>query len=182
MSTSRGEASEKDSFVQFGKGELASNAREYLDRVQQLWPPGIESVSPELLHFVESAVAEFPQSSSIWCQLGDLLKLGAKSTVGVGTALECYKKALKLDPLCGEAYEEIGFLYDVMDEPDCEIAFELALRCDGGLESYLALARKRAERGDLGGANELLVEAAEWFKVAGERIAELQTEIGEGVG
>ncbi len=167
-------------FLRFGNGALAPNVAAFLDRIRQLWPsPATEPVSPELLELVERAITEFPQSARLWCRLGDILQLGADSALGVDSAFDCYKKAIEIDPLCGEAYEELGFLCDLNDDPTCLVAFEMAIRCDGCLESYLALARKYAEQGNVNRANACLSEASQWFTAASRRIDELKAEFSE---
>lgn len=177
MSTPPDESDRAYPFLPRCKDGRTWNPDDFWDRYHQLLPsPITEPASPELVSLIEDALAKFPHSARLWCRLG-LFLLGAESTIVIKSALECYQRALQADPFCGDAYEEIGFLYDLDDDPLCEAAFKLAVSCDGCLPSCLALAGKSAERGDLSAASQWLDGAAEWRASDIQEIADFRSKI-----
>ena len=152
----------------------AFTAEQFCDFVGAHYPSGrLDVASAQLIAAVESALDQYPNSARLWCRLGDLLQTGATTRLGVTNELECYLKAASLDPFCGEAYQEIAFLLDIECEGIHEAitCFQQAIRCDGCVDSYLALARILSEAGTRVVANELLSVARGVF----ERILEQVT-------
>jgi lipoprotein NlpI len=60
-----------------------------------------------------------------------------------------YQQAVAVDPSFGEAYESIGYYYDVLEEDlsMTEMAFRKAIELEMGLNSYFGLARVLTEQG-----------------------------------
>ncbi len=102
------------------------------------------------LRVAESAVLAFPGSAELQCALGDLIQLSDNETRKTADALTAYQKALELDPSCAEAYEKIGYYWDVHgdDFERAEAAFRRAIELGAGATSYAGLARVLAERGN----------------------------------
>jgi tetratricopeptide (TPR) repeat protein len=63
--------------------------------------------------------------------------------------LHSYQQAVAVDTSFGEAYESIGYYYDVLEEDlsMAEMAFRKAIELEMGLDSYFGLARVLAEQG-----------------------------------
>jgi tetratricopeptide (TPR) repeat protein len=72
--------------------------------------------------------------------------------------LRSYKEATRIDPEWAEAYEEIGYYYDVVaDDPQQAVpAFRKAIALWAGLTAYLGLARALAELGEVQAALQVL--------------------------
>ena len=84
---------------------------------------------------LRAALAEYPDSPSLWCLRGDMIQLSDEDAgCSLDDVLPSYEKALDLDPNCGEAYESIGYFYDkVLDAPAiAEAYFRTALERGGG--------------------------------------------------
>lgn len=78
---------------------------------------------------------------------------------------ECYRKALEFDPLCGEAYEALGYLYDLDDDYEqSELMFRAAIDCTGGPDSFIGFARMLASQDKLLEAKAILTEAKAGFE------------------
>jgi len=106
--------------------------------------------SPEPLRLVSEALVKYPNSAKLHCLLGDLIQLSdAFPEYELSDALKAYEKATVLDPTCPEAFEEIGYYYDAIDEDleKSEAAFRRAVELGGGEQSYAGLGRVLVERG-----------------------------------
>jgi tetratricopeptide (TPR) repeat protein len=93
---------------------------QYIEKLWTFWPREEESEAPdEALSLADEAVRLYPNSTKLWIMRGNLIELGTGRTAHtLEDALACYEQAVKLDPTCVEAYEEIGYFLDnIMDEP-----------------------------------------------------------------
>lgn len=92
---------------------------EYVDQLLARYPSEGEETSNETLALVEEALRAFPTSSKLWCIRGDLIQLGSGEGYELEDALLSYKEAASVDPDCAEAYEGLGYFYDlVMDDEE----------------------------------------------------------------
>ena len=91
---------------------------DYIEKLFALWPTDGET-SKEALALTDEAVRAYPDSAKLWYMRGDLIQLGpAGIPNGLEDALACYERAVSLDPLFAEGFEEIGHFYDaVMPNP-----------------------------------------------------------------
>ncbi len=107
-----------------------------------------KEISFETLKLVEDAIQEFPDSSKLLCIKADFIQLSCEENpYELSDSLRAYKRALEIDPNCAEAFEGIGYYYDVFEEQYelAREAFEKALEIEERLESIIGLARIRAE-------------------------------------
>ena len=137
--------------------------------------------SPEPLRLVSEALVKYPNSAKLHCLLGDLIQLSdAFPEYELSDALKAYEKAAVLDPSCAEAFEEIGYYYDAIDEDleKSEAAFRRAVELGGGEQSYAGLARVMAERGQA--PNEVLAFLKQSPYVDAPVVKEVYAQIEEG--
>ncbi|MEM1043799.1 MAG: hypothetical protein AAGI91_14375 [Bacteroidota bacterium] len=108
--------------------------QEHIQAILEAWPERV-GAPPGLLEAVNAALREYPQSPQLWCIRGDLIQLSDDGDDGLDleNALRSYERALELEPAWVEAYEEIGYFWDlVMNEPDrAEPYFERATKLRG---------------------------------------------------
>lgn len=107
-----------------------------------------DRVGNEIIALIDEAVSLYPQSSALWCLRGHLIQVGEDDMeYELSEALSSYTKAIEVDPSCAEAYEAIGYYYDVVDyDPEkAMVAFERAVELGAGVDSYVGLARVMAE-------------------------------------
>jgi len=99
---------------------MAMNEIDYIKGLKSLCPAEGEDTTARALKLADEAVRAFPQSAKLWCIRGDLIQLGSgEQTYELADALASYQQAIAVDPNCAEAYEEIGYFYDlVMDDPE----------------------------------------------------------------
>ncbi|RYG57182.1 hypothetical protein EON80_28565 [bacterium] len=137
---------------------MVTEEQEYIDAIWTDWPAGREA-SLELLAMAEEAVAAYPQSSKLWCMRGDLIQLGeTESRYQLSDSLESCRRAIAVDPTFAEAYESVGYYFDVIEEdfPLSEDAFRQAVKLGAGKDSFIGLARVVAEQGRYEEALQLL--------------------------
>lgn len=123
---------------------------DYIEALRERRPKGMPGTSMETLDLADEAVLRFPESPRLWQQRGDLIELGdGKSAHSLEDALQCYETAVKLDPDFAEAYESIGYYFDVIDVdlPRAEAAFFKATQLGTRADSWAGLARVLAEQG-----------------------------------
>lgn len=133
---------------------MTTSEQTYIDQISSQWPRkwGESKVSLALVTLVEEAVSTFPKSAQLWCIRGDLIQLAPiEAQYELADALLSYQTAIEIDPLFAEAYESIGYYYDVIEEDFAisEAAFRKAIELGGGMHSYFGLARVLAEQGKL---------------------------------
>jgi len=102
----------------------------YISELWSRWPHDHEDeVTLETLALAEQAVCEFPLSAKLHVMRGDLILLGPESSPhSLEDALISYQKAVEIDPEFEEAWEEIGYYYDVVmdDEVAAQPYFQQA--------------------------------------------------------
>ncbi len=111
---------------------------------------------------VESALHAFPSSSRLWNLRGDLIQLDdeADARYTLEDALASYRRAAELDDTYADAFENIGYYYDVHeDDPErAEGYFRRALDLAARRSTFTGLARVLAQIGRRQEALELLAE------------------------
>jgi hypothetical protein len=153
--------------------------RNFMSQLRENWPP--EEGSCELVEFILSALRAYPHSAALWCWLGNAIWLAQRSKHDFEyTPLECFQNALRADPLCAEAYQEIGFLPDIVDGSDEEACFLSAIECDCGGDAYIGLGDSYADHGRRAEAEAILKRGIEVFEGSVEKmrraLAELQSD------
>lgn len=138
-----------------------SNESQLFEQIADAWPVEDEAPSPRLTELVRQALDEFPTSSEVWVMYGDYLNISdseANPDATVENAMAAYQKALEIDPVCAEAYQELGFLHDFYrdDMPAAEQAFRNAINFGADVDAYLGLVRVLFQQGRLQEALELL--------------------------
>ncbi|MSR57315.1 MAG: hypothetical protein EXS05_06555 [Planctomycetaceae bacterium] len=120
---------------------------EYVD---EIWRLKTAEQIADALRMLEAAVGEYPTSAELLCLLGDMIQLSDGDRYQSADALAAYQKAVAADPCCCEAYESLGYYYDVYtdDFERAENAFRTAIEFGAGPDSYAGLARVLAERGN----------------------------------
>ncbi len=121
--------------------------RKYLDRISAEWPQS-GTIAQKTVRLIRRAVSDFPKSAKLWCVLGDAVQIRkAPRKEDLNVALGCYTKAILTDPKCAEAYESLGYLFDVYadDFVAAELAFRRAIELRAGRDSFVGLARVLAE-------------------------------------
>jgi tetratricopeptide (TPR) repeat protein len=139
------------------KNEMTTSEQSYITRITSQARKHKESSlsqinkeeAVELLALLEEAVLSYPQSPKLWCLRGDLIQLFDENQYEFADILHSYQQAVTVDPSFCEAYESIGYYYDVLeaDLPVAEVAFRKAIELGMGLHSYFGLARVLAEQG-----------------------------------
>ena len=139
---------------------------EMRSEISKRWPTGeTDRPSEELCELVTEFLQRFPCSPTLWVAAGDLMGLeGEFPSLSLGRE-DCYRKALEFDPLCGEAYEALGYLYDLDDDYEqAELMFRVAIDCTRGPDSFIGLARTLASQDKLREAKAILTEAKTGFE------------------
>lgn len=109
-----------------------------------------DETSLSSFELIENALSHFPNSAKLHCIKGDSIQLGSeKCPFDLSEALACYEKAIVIDKECAEAYESIGYYYDVINEDleKSEAAFRKSIDIEEREDSYVGLARVLAQRG-----------------------------------
>jgi hypothetical protein len=60
----------------------------------------------------DRAILAFPKSARLWCLRGKLMPMTPDETIRVEDAINCFWKAIELDPFCADAHEEFGNYLD----------------------------------------------------------------------
>lgn len=140
-----------------------------------------ETVTTSHLNTVHEALACFPHSVLVLCTVGDIACLVDKSlSEQLEDPLVYYQRAVVIDPECWEAWESIGYYFDVYknDLHQAEQAFRKAIEFGAEAEAYSGLARVLCECGRRAEALQLLKEGAIIFpgsKAIRRRINEIRS-------
>jgi len=128
---------------------------EYTELLSQYWHKPRKALT-----IVINALKNNPRSAELWNIRGDIISMllfnqrtneillssGVKYTRK--DVLNCYRKALELNPKYATAYESIGYYHDVIT--NClryaEPAFRKAILYGAGIDSYIGLARVLAQQ------------------------------------
>ena len=154
----------------------------YINEIERLWPQPGQSPSKELVNVCLAAVAEHPESSELWYDLGIIMqRCDENHTFTAEDFLYCFEKAIKCNSKNGEALQELGYVLDVYfsEYERAEQAFKIAIKLGGQCESYLGHARVLAEMGKMDDAINSLSEDACPFHNHPD-IQKLRSEILEG--
>ena len=122
----------------------------YEDEIIRLWPKPEQSPSKDILDVCLAAVAEYPDSSTFWYDLGIIMhRCGDEYSYMPDDYLRCFENAVRCDLENAEAYQELGYMLDVyFDDYDrAEKAFRKAIELGAENESYCGLARVLRKRG-----------------------------------
>lgn len=124
---------------------------EYFGLIRGQWPESEgEEASGELVQLVSQALAKYPHSPRLLVMRGDLIQLSPDSPgIHIEEALECYRKAIEIDPRYIDGWTSIGYFLDVIadDFRAAEDAFRRAIAHGGSVEAFVGLARVLAEQG-----------------------------------
>jgi tetratricopeptide (TPR) repeat protein len=156
---------------------------EYLDEIDKLWPEPGKPPSRELVDFCVQAIAEHPESSTLWYDFGILMqRCGDDYAYEADDYLRCFEKSAKCNPNNAEAYRELGYVLDVYysDYERADRAFKRAIELGADHESYLGRARVLAQLKKNDDAIHSLSENACPFHDHPE-IQKLRSEIVDGI-
>ena len=89
----------------------------YISELKKGWPRKGDATL-EAIALADESTRAFPNSAKLWCMRGDLIQLGPeKNPHSLDDALTSYKRAIEIDPMFAEAWEEIGhFYHNVLDD------------------------------------------------------------------
>jgi hypothetical protein len=122
----------------------------HLDEIERLWPKPGQTPSKDILEMCTTAVTEHPDSSTLWYDLGILMqRCGDESGYTPENYRHCFENAVKCDFRNWEAHQELGYVIDIYydDYERAKQAFNAAIECGAGSESYYGLARVLAQMG-----------------------------------
>ena len=82
-------------------------------------------LTEETISLIDQAVKDYPKSEKLWIMRGDLFQLiDFEMDSPLEESLNCYKKALEINPESAEAnFEMASFLNNVLDQPEKAHAF-----------------------------------------------------------
>ncbi|MCX6923528.1 MAG: hypothetical protein NT154_10020 [Verrucomicrobia bacterium] len=91
----------------------------YICQLRGGWPQDSDA-SLEVIALADEAIRAFPRSARLLVMRGNLIELGPESCPHpLDEALRSYRRAVEIDPLFAEAWEEIGHYYDaVLDDEE----------------------------------------------------------------
>ena len=164
-------------------GDLRMDIDQYHHEILRLWPQSGESPTNEIVDLCLKAVAEHPESSLCWYDLGIIIQRCSEDYgYTADDSLRCFENSVKYDGTNPAAFQELGYVLDTyFDEYEkAERAFRTAIDLGAGYESYYGLARVLAEMDRNEQALDTLLEENCPFWQHPE-IQRLQTEILEGV-
>jgi tetratricopeptide (TPR) repeat protein len=122
----------------------------YIERLRELWPMWPDEIeAPRIaLLLIEEAVKECPNSAQLWCMRGDFIQVSPDDMdYDLLESLYSYSRAMEIDPAYSDAFESIGYYYDVIraDPASAEKPFRKAIEFGTGYDSYVGLARVLAQ-------------------------------------
>lgn len=125
--------------------------QEYYDRLKAALSDKRSDVGLKVIGLADAAVAYHPGSARLWTLRGRLLQFAPEgSHYTLTDVLASFDRAVGADPSYVEAYEEIGYHYQLAgDAGRAEPAFRKAVGLGGGARSYAGLAWVLAETGRL---------------------------------
>jgi Tfp pilus assembly protein PilF len=109
------------------------------------------SASMDLVREIDELIRATPSSVEHWILRGNAIQLGeGHPSYPLEEAERSYREALRIDPFCADAAEELGrFLWAVMNDPVSAEPFLVQAVANGGGESAASALRElRAERTD----------------------------------
>jgi len=122
----------------------------YYDEIARLWPRDAQPPTKEIVDVCLAAVAEHPESSTFWYDLGIIMqRCGDEYGFTRDDYLRCFENSVQHDYANAEAHQELGYVLDVFFDAygKAESAFRNAIELSAGWESYYGLARVLAQIG-----------------------------------
>ncbi|MES0488720.1 MAG: hypothetical protein ABUK01_01930 [Leptospirales bacterium] len=100
---------------------------DYIDQIRSIFPDEGD-VPYEVIELIEEGIVENPSSERLWVLRGHLIVLCTKDSNDITDALLSYKRALKINPLNVQTYEDIGYYYEELlgDEVEAGMWFAKA--------------------------------------------------------
>jgi tetratricopeptide (TPR) repeat protein len=135
---------------------------DYFDAITRKWPEAGKSPTKELVDLCLAAVAEYPEESTFWYDLGIIMRrCGDEYGYTPEDYLHSFENAVKCNSMNAEAYQELGYVLDVFFDDYCraEQAFRRAIELGATHESYYGLARVLAQIGKRDDAIAILSES-----------------------
>lgn len=128
---------------------------------ERVGPPYPERVDSRMMELVDRAVAVHPQVAALWIARGDLVQLydGDDARWPATEAMQSYTRAVEVEPVNPDGYEELGIWLEIHDEDrwdEAAVFLDEALARGAGPYAYIARARIHAATGGLQAALELL--------------------------
>ena len=124
---------------------------------------------------LRALTAQFPRCVELWDFLGDVMQICEEDGYRIADSIECYKKAISIDPDYAIAHESLGFAYDTYfdDFDSASRHFRHALATGGSDSAKLGLARVLAQQGRIENANAILEtctqpRSSDWFTLRDE--------------
>jgi tetratricopeptide (TPR) repeat protein len=155
----------------------------YLDKIEGLWPEPGQSPSKEIVEVCWAAVAEHPESSTLWYDLGIIIqRCDDDYGYTADDYLRCFENSVKCYPDNFEAQQELGYTLDTYfdDFAGATRAFKKAIELGAGAESYYGLARVLAQSGHVDDAIHSISEGVCPFHDDAD-IQEMRAEILDGL-
>ncbi|HPR64437.1 MAG TPA: hypothetical protein PK014_09475 [Thermoanaerobaculia bacterium] len=95
--------------------------QEYKDAIAKLMLDISVEVPLEAIRLIDIAVQKHPESASLWQQRAHLILLGPEETpYSLDEALNCYLRALELDPMNVEVVEDIAHFHSAVMDNEIE--------------------------------------------------------------
>jgi tetratricopeptide (TPR) repeat protein len=123
---------------------------EYYHEIAMRWPGPGQSPGKQIVDLCLAAVAEYPESSTFWYDLGIIMqRCGDDHGYSGEDYLRCFENAVRCHPGNAEASRELGYVLDIyFDAYDrAEHAFRKAIELGADQECYFGLARVLAQMG-----------------------------------
>lgn len=156
---------------------------DYLAAIRNTWPMAApyEEELPISRALVDEAIAAHPTSAALRCRSADLFVL---EWCALDERLNELLLAYSFDPNYAETYECLGNLWEVNADDDHDLRkavryLEKAYRLEGSFDTFLGLARAKAQLGDRPASERYIAEAQARFP-GYEAMEELATEIRGG--
>jgi len=85
---------------------------DYIDQIRLVFPDEGD-IPYEVMELIEMGIVDYPYSERLWVLRGHLIVLCTNDSVSdITDALLSYEKALKINPLNVQTYEDIGYYYE----------------------------------------------------------------------
>jgi uncharacterized protein HemY len=123
---------------------------DYFDKIATLWPEPNMSPRRELMDWCMQGVAEHPNSSTLWYDLGVLMQRCDESYgYKAEDYLRCFENAIHFNAQDAEAHQELGYVLDIYlsEYERAYQAFAKAIELGAEHESYCGRARVLAQMG-----------------------------------
>ena len=98
---------------------------DYIEQIRLLFPDEGD-IPYEVIELIEEAIVEHPYSERLWVLRGHMIVLCTKDSGDITDALLSYKRAIKINPLNVQTYEDIGYYYEELAGDKVEAGFWFA--------------------------------------------------------